>query len=47
MVVSDINNVEKTVVRGTVVADVWVLVYVTGPEVEVVVVLKLCVVHDT
>jgi len=41
VVVSDIDSVELMVVKGTVVVDVWVLVNVKGPEVEVVVVLRV------
>jgi hypothetical protein len=41
VVVCEIDIVELTVVRGTVVVDVWVLVKVKGPEVEVVVQLKV------
>jgi hypothetical protein len=41
VVVWEIDIVELTVARGTVVVDVWVLVKVRGPEVEVVVQLKV------
>jgi hypothetical protein len=41
VVVSEIDMVELIVVSGMVVVDVWVLVKVRGPEVEVVIEVKV------